>query len=86
MAITKIKKGANTYDINDPRIPELLAADKYLHTVEDNGEIVLELVDAPTELPALPEGAEEKTYFLKAVNGVLAWVEETEDQEPSEQE
>ena len=30
----------------------------------------------PSELPTLPADAEEKTYVLKAVNGVLSWVEE----------
>lgn len=84
MAITKIKKQNTTYPINDDRIPELVA-NKYFHTVEENGEIVIELVDAPTELPALPEDASEKTYVPKAVNGVVSWVEETVEPVEAEQ-
>lgn len=37
----------------------------------------------PKELPALPVDAEEKTYILKAVEGVLTWVEE--ETEPIEE-
>lgn len=37
----------------------------------------------PSELPTLPADAEEKIYALKAVNGVLTWVEE-EAQTPTE--
>lgn len=41
-----------------------------------NGTSLLGEGDIDTkELPALPEDAASKTYVLKAVNGVLTWVE-----------
>ena len=106
MAVTKVKKQNTLHEINDARVPEIVAAGKVLKTVNDGGlkaewgdfpnelpaadaagkvlktvsqddTIVPEWGDFPTELPALPEDASEKTYVLKAVNGVLTWVEET---------
>lgn len=112
MAVTKIKKQNTLHDINDARVPEIVAAGKVLKTVNDDGlkaewsdfpnelpaadaagkvlktvseddAIVPEWGDFPTELPALPEGASEKTYVLKAVNGVLSWVEEVAAEVPA---
>lgn len=58
-------------------LPAADAAGKVLKTVSEDDAIVPVWGDFPTELPALPEDASEKTYVLKAVNGVLTWVEET---------
>lgn len=64
-------------------LPAAETAGKFLKTVSANDEIGLEWGDAPVELPALPEGASEKTYVLKAVNGVLSWVEEVAAEVPA---
>ncbi len=39
----------------------------------------------PAELPSLPADADEKTYILKAVNGVLSWIEEEAPTDDSEE-
>lgn len=58
------------------QVPTLVTG-KYLHTKTVGDKVVMEWADTPAELPALPSGASEKTFVLKAVNGTLTWVEET---------
>ena len=74
--VNKVKKSGVEYDITDARLSDPQTSGKVLKSVQDNDEVVMDWSDETAELPELPEGASEKTYILKAVNGVLTWVEE----------
>ena len=82
---SKTEGGAVVLEWGDAptELPEVTAAGKVLKTVSEDDTIVPAWGDFPTELPELPEGASEKTYVLKAVNGVLSWVEEVSAEVPA---
>ena len=62
----------NTYSIDGTVVTTIFSY--LLEVYEEGGLLHIDMVDHPF-IPTLPTDASSKTYTLKAVNGVLTWVE-----------